>query len=208
MHLGRECAAAAAAAAAAVEAASPWNPVARAQARGCVAWCGGAGRASSDPQWRRPARRGPGRGRLAAGEGVVWCDGVGWGSCWSGWNGAMPRCCSLRNRVPYSGLKEAGGAHLPSPPLAAPCSSAAGRRQETADRAPRAASALLISAFSMPTVAYLVRPSSFVLQRIGLPTVKILVVILTTIPWLIFITTMSSRPLDDTVVTHVISMGN
>ena len=39
-------------------------------------------------------------------------------------------------------------------------------------------------------------------------TVKILVVILTTISWLIFITTLSSRPLDDTVVTHVISIGN
>ena len=39
-------------------------------------------------------------------------------------------------------------------------------------------------------------------------TVKILVVILTTIPWLIFIPTLSSRPLDDTVVTHVISIGN
>ena len=39
-------------------------------------------------------------------------------------------------------------------------------------------------------------------------TVKILVVILTTIPRLIFITTLSSRPLDDTVVTHVISIGN
>ena len=39
-------------------------------------------------------------------------------------------------------------------------------------------------------------------------TVKILVVILTTIPWLIFITTSSSRPLDDTVVGHVISIGN
>ena len=39
-------------------------------------------------------------------------------------------------------------------------------------------------------------------------TVKIIVVILTTIPWLIFITTLSSRPLDDTVVTHVISIGN
>ena len=40
-------------------------------------------------------------------------------------------------------------------------------------------------------------------------TVKILVVILTTIPRLIFITTLSSRPLDDTVVIHVIrSIGN
>ena len=39
-------------------------------------------------------------------------------------------------------------------------------------------------------------------------TVKILVVILTTIPWLIFITTLSSPALDDTVVTHVISIGN
>ena len=39
-------------------------------------------------------------------------------------------------------------------------------------------------------------------------TVKILVVILTTIPLLIFITTLSSLPLDDTVVTHVISIGN
>ena len=39
-------------------------------------------------------------------------------------------------------------------------------------------------------------------------TVKILVVILTTIPWLNFITTLSSLPLDDTVVTHVISIGN
>ena len=37
-------------------------------------------------------------------------------------------------------------------------------------------------------------------------TVKILVVILTTIPWLIFIPTLSSRPFDDTVVTHVISI--
>ena len=42
----------------------------------------------------------------------------------------------------------------------------------------------------------------------ALDTLKILVVILTTIPWLIFITTLSSRPLDDTVVTHVISIGN
>ena len=39
-------------------------------------------------------------------------------------------------------------------------------------------------------------------------TVKILVVILTTVPWLIFITTLSSLPLDETVVTHVISRGN
>ena len=39
-------------------------------------------------------------------------------------------------------------------------------------------------------------------------TVKILVVILTTIPWLIFNSTWSSLPLDDTVVTHVISIGN
>ena len=39
-------------------------------------------------------------------------------------------------------------------------------------------------------------------------TVKILVVILTTIPWLIFITTLSSLRLDDSVVTHVISIGN
>ena len=37
-------------------------------------------------------------------------------------------------------------------------------------------------------------------------TVKILVVILTTIPWLIFITTLSSLTLD-TVVTHVIGIG-
>ena len=39
-------------------------------------------------------------------------------------------------------------------------------------------------------------------------TVKILVVILTTISWLTFITTLSSLPLDDTVVTRVISIGN
>ena len=39
-------------------------------------------------------------------------------------------------------------------------------------------------------------------------TVKISVVILTTIPWLIFITTLSSLPPDDTVVTHVIGIGN
>ena len=40
-------------------------------------------------------------------------------------------------------------------------------------------------------------------------TVEILVVILKTIPWLIFITTLSSLlPLDDTVLTHVISIGN
>ena len=39
-------------------------------------------------------------------------------------------------------------------------------------------------------------------------TVKILVVILTTISWLIFITTLSSLPVDDTVVIHVISIGN
>ena len=31
---------------------------------------------------------------------------------------------------------------------------------------------------------------------------------LTTIPWLSFITTLSSLSLDDTVVTHVISIGN
>ena len=46
-------------------------------------------------------------------------------------------------------------------------------------------------------------------MRLGGYTVKNLVVILTTIPcWLIFITTLSSLPLDDTVVTHVISIGN
>ena len=39
-------------------------------------------------------------------------------------------------------------------------------------------------------------------------TVKILVVILTTIPWLIFLTSLSSLPLDDTIVTHVIAIGN
>ena len=39
-------------------------------------------------------------------------------------------------------------------------------------------------------------------------TVKILVVILTTILWLIFITTLSSLPLDDTAVARVISIGN
>ena len=39
-------------------------------------------------------------------------------------------------------------------------------------------------------------------------TVKILVDILTTIPWLIFVTTLSSLPVDDTVVTHVIAIGN
>ena len=39
-------------------------------------------------------------------------------------------------------------------------------------------------------------------------TVKILVVILTTILWLIFFTTMSSELLDDSVVTHVICIAN
>ena len=39
-------------------------------------------------------------------------------------------------------------------------------------------------------------------------TVKILFVILTTILWLIFITTLWTLPLDDTVFTHVISIGN
>ena len=39
-------------------------------------------------------------------------------------------------------------------------------------------------------------------------TVKILVVIMTTIPWLIFITTLSSLPLDDSVVTYVIGIEN
>ena len=39
-------------------------------------------------------------------------------------------------------------------------------------------------------------------------TLKILVVILTTLSWLIFITALSSLPLDDTVVTHVIGIGN
>ena len=38
--------------------------------------------------------------------------------------------------------------------------------------------------------------------------VKILVVILTDISWLNFITTLWSLPLDDSVVTRVISIGN
>ena len=39
-------------------------------------------------------------------------------------------------------------------------------------------------------------------------TVKILVVIITTISWLIFFTTMSPELLDDNVVTHVMCIAN
>ena len=72
---------------------------------------------------------------------------------------------------------------------------------------------LLLAVLLLPAPApHCVRclPSGSLTNEVSWPvdTVKILVVILTTIPWLIFITILSSLPLDDTVVTHVISVGN